>query len=82
MKESITDMFGTPVYPGDKVIFGKLRKTSNRYATPVRSELKTGTVDHIGNHFGDTVAVVKFERGEYHLTSKYFLKYDWKEEII
>lgn len=76
------DMFGNSVKPGDKIIFGKLRKTSNRYATPIRSELRTGTVDHIGNHFGDTVAVVKAGTGEYRLTSKYFLKYDWKEEII
>lgn len=74
------DMFGNSVKPGDKIIFGKLRKSS--HSSSVRSELRTGTVDHIGNHFGDTVAVVKFERGEYHLTSKYFLKYDWKEEII
>lgn len=80
MKESITDMFGTPVYPGDKIIFGKLRKSSHN--SSVRSELRTGIVDHIGKHFGDTVAVVKAGTGEYHLTSKYFLKYDWKEEII
>lgn len=79
MKElKITDMFGTPVKPGDKIIFGKLRSSTR--GTPVRSELMTGVIDHFGNHFGDTVVCVKHGNGEYRLTSRYFLKYDWKEK--
>lgn len=81
----MTDMFGSPVNMGDKIVFGKNRRGSGYNNSMVRSELMTGTVYSVEKKFGQEVAVVRLgnekNHKDYYLTSRFMLKYEWKKEI-
>jgi len=72
----MTDMFGSPVKKGDKIVYTKLMKTNSGYhGSTHRSPLTTGEIEDIRKAFGKEVAVI----GNAYLKSSNILLYDWSK---
>lgn len=68
------DMFGRPIYAGDKIVYSKQVKGYNSESL-MRSPLVTGIVDKIGPK--GTIAYV----GKLRLRSVNIIKYNWPNEV-